>query len=202
VVKRRDRDTIAGDLLEEYRETVRPTRGRWFAEFWYSRQVISLIDGVWFGFLLGLAFGAWNLIMTRLDPLADDTPGALLAFYGPMFTIWAVAGYRASRRTGRVLNAIKTSMIVAMVTFTVFSFANLLRVNLFLDAITQRLDWQYMMQKFRASDFESLRLFITYQFVTDVPVKILVASVIGGIMGLIGGLIGRLSRSVFKVANQ
>jgi len=30
--------------------------------------------------------------------LDDDTPGALLTFYGPVFLIWALAAFRATRR--------------------------------------------------------------------------------------------------------
>ena len=40
------------------------------------------------GLLLGIAFGLWNLISTQVDPYAEDTIPALLAFYGPMFAVW------------------------------------------------------------------------------------------------------------------
>jgi hypothetical protein len=38
-----------------------------------------------FGFLIGILFGSWNVLYSWLFPLADDTPTALLAFYGPIF---------------------------------------------------------------------------------------------------------------------
>ena len=38
-----DRDTITGDLLEEYQEAIRPMRGPVGARRWYLRQVASLI---------------------------------------------------------------------------------------------------------------------------------------------------------------
>src|SRR5262249_56411007 len=82
VVKARDRDTIAGDLLEEYREVVLPARGRLHAQVWYLKQAISFIEGARLGLLLGLVFGTWNLIGTWLDPLADDSSLALLTFFG------------------------------------------------------------------------------------------------------------------------
>ena len=50
------------------------------------------------GFIAGLAFGAADLLLTWLDPLGDDTPGALLLFYGPMFALWAVASFVTARR--------------------------------------------------------------------------------------------------------
>lgn len=39
----RDRDTVSGDLLEEYREAILPTQGRLRAGVWYLRQVSSLM---------------------------------------------------------------------------------------------------------------------------------------------------------------
>ena len=39
---------------------------------------------------LGVLFGSANLVLSWLRPLDDDTPGALLRFYGPMFLAWAV----------------------------------------------------------------------------------------------------------------
>jgi hypothetical protein len=82
------------------------------------------------GLLLGVVFGLWNLIATRLDPLAEDTIPALLAFYGPMFAVWAAAGFRASRSSGRLVDAIKGGSIVAFITFVVFVAARLITVNL------------------------------------------------------------------------
>jgi hypothetical protein len=52
------------------------------------------------GLMVGLAFGAVNLVVTWMYPVADDTPGALLMFYGPMFLLWALAAFRATRRSG------------------------------------------------------------------------------------------------------
>jgi hypothetical protein len=48
LVKPRDRDMVAGDLIEEYRETVRPERGALRARIWYCRQVLSFVrpDGL------------------------------------------------------------------------------------------------------------------------------------------------------------
>jgi hypothetical protein len=40
----RDRETIAGDLLEEYREEQAPRRGTLRANLWYARQSISFIS--------------------------------------------------------------------------------------------------------------------------------------------------------------
>jgi hypothetical protein len=146
------------------------------------------------GLLLGAGFGLWNLIATRLDPLAEDTPIALLVFYGPMFAIWGLAGFGASRRTGRLLDGVKVGATVAFVTFVVYVLTQFVRVNLFLDTISQRSDWQNLMARFQSSGYESLRWYVNYVGLTGAPFKILAASIIGAGTGLVGGFLGSLGR--------
>jgi hypothetical protein len=144
------------------------------------------------GFVLGLAFGVVDLLYSWLRPLSDDSIQGLLRFYGPMFFAWALASFRAVRRSGRLSTGITTGFVVAFATFCVFVVLNLLRVNLFLDELTGRADWQNMMQRFRESGFDDLRWFINVNYLKDAPFKIGVASVIGAVMGLVGGTIGWL----------
>jgi hypothetical protein len=144
------------------------------------------------GLFLGLSFGAVNVLFSWLFPLTDDTIGALLRFYGPMFFLWAFASFRAARRDGRLLSGVATGLLVAFATFCVFDVLNLVRVNLFLDDLTGRADWQSMMARFRASQFDSLRGFVTTEYIKDAPLKIGVASVIGAVMGVVGGSLGFL----------
>lgn len=49
ILAERDRDTVSGDLLEEYEEARLPSHGAFRAKLWYLRQVISLISirGLW-----------------------------------------------------------------------------------------------------------------------------------------------------------
>ena len=81
------------------------------------------------GLAVGVAFGCVNLIMTWVYPLADDTPAALLQFYGPMFFVWALASFRF---TGRLFSGITTGLTVAFATFFAYDLLILIRVNLFL----------------------------------------------------------------------
>jgi hypothetical protein len=146
------------------------------------------------GLLLGAGFGLGNLIATRVDPLAEDSPMALLVFYGPMFAIWGLAGFGASRRTGRLLDAVKVGATVAFGTFVVLVFVRIVGVNLFLDTTSQRSDWQNLLVRFQASGFESLRVYANYEYVIGAPFKIVVASIIGAGTGLVGGFFGSLGR--------
>ena len=144
------------------------------------------------GLLLGTMFGAVNVMFSWLFPLSDDTIGALLRFYGPMFLVWSFISFRAARRDGRLLSGLVTGAAVAFATFCVFDVLNIVRVNLFLDALTARADWQSMMARFRASEFSNLRAFVTLEYIKDAPLKIGTASVIGVVMGTIGGSLGRV----------
>jgi len=149
-------------------------------------------DSLRVGILVGLLFGSWNVLYSWLYPLADDTPGALLAFYGPMFCVWAAAAFLATRRTGKVSAGVATGALVAFVTFCVYDLLVVVRVNLFLDQLTGRSDWQNLMAQFEASGYESIRTFVNLENIKGAPLKIGVASMIGTVMGLIGGALGQL----------
>lgn len=142
------------------------------------------------GVIVGLVFGSLNLAIAWLAPLEDDTPWVILRFYGPMFFIWALVSYRAARRDGQLTSGIATGLIVAFGTFCVFSLFNAIRVNLFLDQLAARSDWQDMMLRFRASGMDSLRSFINADYFKGTPSKLAAAETIGLVMGAIGAVAG------------
>jgi hypothetical protein len=84
---------------------------------------------------------------------------------------------------------------VGLVLGLVFGVVNLVFTWLdpFLGELTGRDDWQNVMQRYRASDISSLRLFVNIDALKGAPFKIGVASVIGAVMGLIGGAIAKSS---------
>jgi hypothetical protein len=139
------------------------------------------------GLGLGAVFSAWNLITARMTPLADDSAAALLMFYGPMFTAWGLVGFVATRRTARLSSGVKAGAAVAFVTFVVFTAAVIIRVNLSLDTVSHRPDWQNLVARFQGSGSQSLRAYVNYVYLTGAPFKILVASAIGSSVGFVGG---------------
>jgi hypothetical protein len=145
------------------------------------------------GLIIGLVFGCVNLILTWLDPLEHDTPAALLRFYGPMVFVWALASFRAARRSGRVPSGVITGLTVAFATFVMFDLLILVRVNLFLNELTGRADWENLMTRFRASGFDSLRLFVNLDYAKGAPLKLGVSCAIGAVLGVVGGLLGHLT---------
>jgi hypothetical protein len=147
------------------------------------------------GLGIGLVFGSMDLVLTWLYPLEDDSPGVLLRFYGPMFLVWMLVSFRAARVTGRLSSGVAAGMGVAFATFCVFVLLNFLRVNLFLNQLTGRDDWQNMMLRFRTSGSESLRLFVNLDYIKGTPFKIGVATAFGAALGTLGGSLGRLTRT-------
>ena len=82
----RDRDTVSGDLLEAYRDSIFPRRGRWRANAWYLRQVAGFAwrsNALWTA-LLATTF----LVRTALDWFAPPADYHLRA----AVTTTAVAG--------------------------------------------------------------------------------------------------------------
>jgi len=149
-----------------------------------------------FGVVLGVIFGAWDLIATARSPLADDSPSALLTFYGPMFTIWTITGFIASRRRGRVTDGIQAGATVALSTFVVFDVAVMIRANVFLDVLPGRDDWQLIVRSFQTSGFSSFRTYVNCFYLKAAPLKTTVATAIGAILGALGGLAAVLTRRI------
>jgi hypothetical protein len=139
------------------------------------------------GVIVGTVFGVWNLLVTWWTPLLEDSAAGLLLFYGPMFVVWAVAGYVAVRRSGKIADGPKAGALVAFITFVVLSAFMIARVNLFLDQLTHRADWQNLLARYQASGFMSLRDYANYVYVLQTPFRILIPTVIGAVLGLIGG---------------
>jgi hypothetical protein len=158
----------------------------------FIRRIIdnSMILGVAAGFL----FGFVNLAVTWFAPLLDDNPRTLLAFYGPMFLLWAAVAFRAARRSCRFMAGVTTGIIVAFATFWAFDVLIILRVNLFLNDLTCRGDWQNMLGRFRASSSDNVRLFVTMDYIKGAPLKCVVSCAIGAVMGVIGAALDKLTR--------
>jgi hypothetical protein len=186
----RDRDTISGDLLEEYREQILPSRGRWAARAWYIRQVLSFVSPAMWGLALGTAIGSWALIDTAVEPLADDTAGKMAALVIGMTLAWAVISLITGRRTGRFRDAVTAGVLVGVTTIAMFHIAAIIRVNVFLDQIRFRDDWQGLLTRFNASGATSLRQFANVTYLTETPVALAIGAAVGAVSGAIGGLFG------------
>jgi hypothetical protein len=109
VLTRANVETVSGDLLEEYREAVYPSRGPAAADRWYVMQVAGFAIrsvGVW-GALFGLSF----LSRTALDwfvPTSDfanrsvfsSTVGIALLLLGGFWSAWRSGSVAAGTLAG------------------------------------------------------------------------------------------------------
>ena len=178
ILKRRDRESIAGDLLEEYREEIVPTRGALGRHTWYLVQIVSLLSAPQQAVLLGLVFGGWVLFFMTAVPIlpifvhrrhilyksaSDNGLG-----YAAILLLFAAAGYFAWRRTRELTATIAAGAIAALVSvgslFSIISFVVVGRIGSY--------------------GFELLAI----------------AVVLGGFCGLVGGLIAKISTATLSVA--
>jgi hypothetical protein len=187
LLSRRHRDAVSGDLLETYREEILPSRGPLRARFWYWRQVFSFISPAMFGLAMGAVLGGLNLIETVRHPLADDEGGVMLAYIALVWLVWSAVGFAAARRTRRLADGVKAGLMVGIAMMAVFDAAAILRVNLFLDLIRYRDDWQNLVGRFGRSDVQSLRAFANYEYLRATPLLLGIGAAAGTLAGLVGG---------------
>jgi hypothetical protein len=202
LVRPRDRETISGDLLEEYREHVRPTRGPWAARLWYVRQILSFMSPLAWGVLIGVMLGTWQLVDTAAEPLAEDTPGVMIGIVGAMLVSWTLASIAAALPSRRFTHALVAGIIAGVATMAVIDLTSILRVNLFLDEIRHRDDWANLMARFEASGVQSLRVYANWEYVRGTPIVLALGAVAGGVCGSVAGVVNRISRAPLARASN
>ena len=202
LIRRRDRDTISGDLLEEYRDHVLPTRGRSAALFWYVRQILSFVSPLTWGLLIGVVLGSLQLIDTAVEPLAEDTPGAMIVIFGVMLSLWTLASIAAALPSRRYTRAIAAGILAGVATMAVLNLTAIARVNIFLDQIRHRDDWINLVARFDASGFQSLRAYANWEYLRGTPTILGLGAVAGGVCGAIAGLITRVTTTALPRASS
>jgi hypothetical protein len=195
LLRARDREAVSGDLLEEYREVIVPERGSARANLWYFKQVIGFINNFKFGLALGAVLAGFNLVATLVSPLAEDTPLRVGTFLAVVMLFWGWSGFAAEKRTAQIFQAAKAGAIVGAISIGLFHFAAILRLNLFLDIVARRSDWQGLILKFNQSGFESLRAYANYTYLQSAGLVLLAGTLVGAICGTVGGLVARVVKS-------
>ena len=115
----RDRQTVSGDLLEEYREGIHPARGQRRADLWYVGQVAGFAwraNRTWAGLLSG-AFVA-RTALDWLSPTVDFQARSMVSTIVSA-GIFVSAGFWAAWRTHSLragaLAGIATALIGAII---------------------------------------------------------------------------------------
>lgn len=122
------RESVSGDLLEEYREVIQPARGSCAADLWYARQLAGFLSrqtGIWAG-LFAAAFIA-RTAYDWLDPVDNFHARATVSTaigLSVLFAVAFVAAWRAKSIFAGPLAAIVTSGTAA--TLSVIGVATLL----------------------------------------------------------------------------
>jgi heme/copper-type cytochrome/quinol oxidase subunit 3 len=118
VLDPRDQATVSGDLLEEFRENIQPTRGPSAAACWYLRQVMGFV--VRSNVVPALLFGGAFIARTALDwlqPPADFHTRSLISTLVAT-SILLVSGFFASWNNGKIqagsLSGIATTALAAL----------------------------------------------------------------------------------------
>src|SRR5262245_6011794 len=115
----RDRETVSGDLLEEYRENIHPQRGQRGADRWYIGQVAGFAfreNWLWAALLSG-SF----IIRTALDWFVPPSNFYTRSFVSTWLAVAIIlcAGFCASWRSGLlrsgVLAGIATTLFSAVI---------------------------------------------------------------------------------------
>jgi hypothetical protein len=202
LIRPRDRDTISGDLLEEYREHVRPTRGPWTARVWYVRQILSFVSPLAWGLLIGVALGTWQLVDTAVEPLSEDTSGAMLGIAGILLVSWTLASRAAALPSRRFTHALIAGIIAGVATMAVIDVTSILRVNLFLDEIRHRDDWTNLVARFDESGVQSLRVYANWEYVRGTPIVLAFGAAAGGVCGAVAGVINQLTTAPLARASN
>ena len=99
-LKPADFDSVSGDLLEEYRDSIHPVRGQRGADAWYVRQVLGFVSRsarVW-AVLIGAAFVTRTALDWLAPPVDFHARSTVSTFLG--VGILVTAGLWASWRSG------------------------------------------------------------------------------------------------------
>ena len=154
----------------------------------------NLTKPVAYGVVLGTALGAWILVNTALAPLAEDTGFAVAAMFGLVFLALAVPGFAVRRRGGHLVDALEAGATAGAITFALFLLFGILRVNLFLDTIRSRSDWQNLVTDYARSDFQSLRAYANFVYAKGIILFPIAGVAAGAISGSLGGVLAGFVR--------
>jgi hypothetical protein len=190
LMRRRDRLTISGDLLEAYHDEILPARGPVGARWWYARQILSFISPAGWALVIGVALNGWILVNTAVAPLAEDTGLEMPMILGGLMLAAMAVSVRYAKHAG-FARAVLAGVVFGLVFSAIGYVAALIRVNLFLDQIRDRADWVGLVARFDASGYTSFRAYANYEYASGVPLMLAIGVVLGAIGGSIAGLLNR-----------
>lgn len=172
LLKPEDRESVSGDLLEEYREAMVPTHGS-AADRWYVRQVASfLLRASWApGAILGAAFVIRYLLDT-LMPATDYLMRASMLTYTVLATC-LMTGFNTAWRERSMRASVLISFTAATIGAMISIVGTAVMLAIWHDPVT--------LDAWRSTGG-------LQEALIDVPVEL---AAIGATVGLAGGLLGK-----------
>ena len=124
-----DAESIAGDLLEEYRAVRRPSLGRFKADAWYWGHTLSVLGHLVWPFALALVAARIVVALFMAFPLSRWNPSLVPAPNVSLLdaVFFLAAGYSGARRTGRLATGVVSATALGLVDFAAFAVVATLR---------------------------------------------------------------------------
>jgi hypothetical protein len=119
VLKRRDVESVPGDLLEEYRDRIWPARGKGGADVWYVRQVLGFVSrgaSSW-AVLFAMAFvtrTALDWFAPTLDFSTRSTVSTMMGI-GIQVTAGLYVSFRSGSCVGGTVAGIAATVMAAVI---------------------------------------------------------------------------------------
>jgi len=114
-LKRTDRESVSGDLLEEYRDTVVPARGKAAADAWYLRQVAGFMwRATW---LWAVLFSGAFVIRQAVDffiPTHDFIVRSQVTTYTAI-ALMAATSFWSAWRSGSVVSGVVVTIAMTLI---------------------------------------------------------------------------------------
>jgi hypothetical protein len=179
LLKPEDRESVSGDLLEEYREVIVPTRGS-AAGRWYVWQVASfLVRASWtWGAILGAAFVIRYLFDTRVPPAVFVIRARILTY--TVLAACVLPGFYTAWRVRSIPAGVIISISAATIGALLSIMGTALMVTIWHDPATLNA-WR------RSGGLDEALI--------DIPLRLVA---IGATLGFAGALCGRSLAGAFR----
>lgn len=182
LLKPEDRESVSGDLLEEYRESILQVRGSLRADVWYVLQVAGFLwRATWFW---AVVFSGAFLARTAYDWLVPTTHFAVRSAVTTwtavltLFVVGFLAAWRSRSFVAGLMAAVVTSQIAALM--SVLGSAVLLAI------------WHDPQTQQAIAGSGGLDEVFLLPFMMIIPAVI---------VGVVGGAAGGLCRTIYSSAN-
>jgi hypothetical protein len=138
VLGRSDGETVSGDLLEQYRDTVLPARGREQADVWFVGQVIGLVwRTTWIWAVLFAALVVGREVLDWFVPPSDFLLRSQITGYAAI-SLFIALGCQRAWRTRSIGSSALAALIAAAIAAMLTVVATLILFAIWHDPETTR----------------------------------------------------------------